>query len=187
MNEPTSKPTLVPKDKDKASPSGAPASTTKQWILSFRRRYFDKVGRSSRGSWRTEYPIGWRGSIFRGFSPTLRPATTKTTRQVATNPIIYSSIGMPRNKISDDLDHVREDSKPTQPPKQPPPRPWPLPKYTPVTISNALTHGQGYLSTHISLGISTVRGNIVSSLPVNYLSDLRDSSVDPVLHVQGEM
>ena len=54
VNEPTSKPTLVPKDKDKASPSGAPASTTKQSILSFRRRrYSDKVGRSSRGSWRT--------------------------------------------------------------------------------------------------------------------------------------
>ena len=96
------------------------------------------------------YPIGWRGSIFRGFSPTLRPATTKTTRQVATNPIIYSSIGMPRNKISDDLDHVREDSKPTQPPKQPPPRPWPLLKYTSVTISNALTHGQGYLSNTVA-------------------------------------
>ena len=73
--------------------------------------------------WIFDYPIGWRGSIFRGFSPTLRPATTKTTRQVATNPIIYSSIDMPRNKISDDLDHVREDPKSTQPPKQPPPRP----------------------------------------------------------------
>lgn len=38
-----------------------------------------------------------------------------------------------------------------------------------------------YLSTHISLDISIVKGNFVLSLLVNYLSDLRDSSINSIL------
>ena len=38
-----------------------------------------------------------------------------------------------------------------------------------------------YLSTYISLDINIVRDNFVLSLLVNYLSDLRDSSIDSIL------
>ena len=52
---------------------------------------------------------------------------------------------MPRNRVSDDLDHVQKDPKPVQVLKGRPPDPWPLPSCTPREINNALTHGQGYL------------------------------------------
>ena len=52
---------------------------------------------------------------------------------------------MPRNKVSDDLDHIKQDPKPARPVKGRPPDPWPLPSYTPRRIINALIHGQGSL------------------------------------------
>ena len=52
---------------------------------------------------------------------------------------------MPRNKVSNDLDHVRKDPKPSTTPKGRPPTPWPLPTYVPLKITNARTHGQGHL------------------------------------------
>ena len=52
---------------------------------------------------------------------------------------------MPRNKVSDDLDHVKQDPKPARPVKGRPPDPWPLPSHTPRRIINALIHGQGSL------------------------------------------
>ena len=52
---------------------------------------------------------------------------------------------MPRNKISDDLDHVKKNPKPSNPPKGRPPDPWPLPTYVPLKITNPRTHGQGHL------------------------------------------
>ena len=52
---------------------------------------------------------------------------------------------MPRNKVSNDLDHVRLDPKPSKTPKGPPPTPWPLPTYTPLRIKKTRTHGQGHL------------------------------------------
>ncbi len=57
---------------------------------------------------------------------------------------------MPRSKVSNDLDHVRKDPKPTKVPKEPPPKPWPLPKYTPVKITKPFTDGQGQLPNTIA-------------------------------------
>ena len=49
---------------------------------------------------------------------------------------------MPRNKTSNDLDHVKKDPKPSEIPKGRPPRPWPLPKYKPVKIKQPWTNGE---------------------------------------------
>ena len=57
---------------------------------------------------------------------------------------------MPRNKVSNDLDHVRQDSKPKTAPKGPPPSPKRLPKYTPVKIRQPYTDGQGNLPCTIA-------------------------------------
>ena len=57
---------------------------------------------------------------------------------------------MPRNKVSNDLDHVRQDPKPKTAPKGPPPKPKRLPKYTPVKIRQPYTNDQGNLSTTIA-------------------------------------
>ena len=52
---------------------------------------------------------------------------------------------MPRNKISNNLDHVRKDLKPSLTLKERPLDPWPLPTYIPVNIINPRTHDQGCL------------------------------------------
>ena len=57
---------------------------------------------------------------------------------------------MPRNKVSDDLDHVKLDPKPSKTPKGRPPAPWPLPTYTPLRITKTRTHGQGQLLNTIA-------------------------------------
>ena len=57
---------------------------------------------------------------------------------------------MPRNKISNDLDHVKKDPKPSNTPKGRPPDPWPLPKYVPLKITRRRTHGQGHLPNTIA-------------------------------------
>ena len=57
---------------------------------------------------------------------------------------------MPRNKVSNDLDHVRKDPKPTTIPKERPPDPWPLPTYVPLKITNPRTHSQGHLPNTIA-------------------------------------
>ena len=57
---------------------------------------------------------------------------------------------MPRNKVSNDLDHVKQDPKPKTAPKEPPPKPQQLPKYTPVKIRQPYTNGQGNLSHTIA-------------------------------------
>ena len=56
---------------------------------------------------------------------------------------------MPRNKVSNDLDHVKLDPKPSKAPKGRPPDPWPLPTYTPLRITKTRTHGQGQLPNTI--------------------------------------
>lgn len=48
---------------------------------------------------------------------------------------------MPRNRESDDVDHVPIDPKPSKVSKKPPPTPWPLPEFTPMLIENPLTYG----------------------------------------------
>ena len=52
---------------------------------------------------------------------------------------------MPRNKVSNDIDHVRKDPQPEKAPKEPPPKPKPLPKYKPIQIKKPFTHGHGLL------------------------------------------
>ena len=69
---------------------------------------------------------------------------------------------MPRNKTSDDIDHVRPDPKTLKASKKkaskkkkdkvlkkPVPEPGPMPEYTPMVITNPLTYGQSKLPDHI--------------------------------------
>ena len=57
---------------------------------------------------------------------------------------------MPRNKVSDDLDHVRKDPKATKAPKGPPSKQWSLPKYTPLKIKKPYTNGQSQLPSTVA-------------------------------------
>ena len=57
---------------------------------------------------------------------------------------------MPRNKVSNDLDHVKQDPKPKTAPKGPPPEPKQLFKYTPVKIRQLYIDGQGNLPAIIA-------------------------------------
>ena len=57
---------------------------------------------------------------------------------------------MPRNKVSNDLDHVKQDPKPTTAPKGVPSKPKRLPKYTPVKIKQPYINGQGNLSNIVA-------------------------------------
>ena len=52
---------------------------------------------------------------------------------------------MPRNKVSNDIDHVRKDPQPEKAPKGSPPKPKPLPKYKPIQIKKPFTRGHGLL------------------------------------------
>lgn len=55
---------------------------------------------------------------------------------------------MPK-RVSDDVDHVPADPKPSKIPKKKPPPPGPPPEHTPILISNPLLHGHSQLPTHI--------------------------------------
>ena len=57
---------------------------------------------------------------------------------------------MPRNKVSNDLDHVRQDPKPKTAPKGPPPESKQLPKYTPIKIRQSYTDNQSNLPATIA-------------------------------------
>ena len=57
---------------------------------------------------------------------------------------------MPRNRVSNDLDHVKKDPKPSKTPRGDPPRPWPLPKFKPVQINQPWSHGQSRLPSTIA-------------------------------------
>ena len=56
---------------------------------------------------------------------------------------------MPRNKVSNDLDHVRKDPQPSYTLKEPPPKSWGLPKYRPVKIREPWTDDQSQLPSTI--------------------------------------
>ncbi len=56
---------------------------------------------------------------------------------------------MPRNKVSNDIDHVPKDLQPEKAPKEPPQKPKPLPKYKPLQIKRPFTHGHGLLPNTI--------------------------------------
>lgn len=57
---------------------------------------------------------------------------------------------MPRNKIFNDLDHVRKDIEALKTPKGRPPDPWLLPTYVPLKINNPRTYSQGYLPNTVT-------------------------------------
>ena len=48
---------------------------------------------------------------------------------------------MPRNRTSDDIDHVIPDPKPSNAAKTRPPEPWPLPNYEPMHIKQPFRRG----------------------------------------------
>ena len=56
---------------------------------------------------------------------------------------------MPRKRVSDDVDHVPIDPKPSKIPKINPPPPPPPPQHVPILINNSLLHGQSRLPEHI--------------------------------------
>ena len=56
---------------------------------------------------------------------------------------------MPTKRLSDDIDHVPTDPKPTKKAKKAPPRPGPIPDFRPLEINNQLLHGQSNLPDHI--------------------------------------
>lgn len=58
---------------------------------------------------------------------------------------------MPRKRVSDDVDHVPIDPKPSKIPKKTPPTPWPLPKFNPMPIIQPYTNGAGDLPPHIDV------------------------------------
>ena len=47
---------------------------------------------------------------------------------------------MSRNRVSDDADHVNDESTVIKPAKKPPPEPWPMPQFKPLPIKNGLQH-----------------------------------------------
>ena len=58
---------------------------------------------------------------------------------------------MPRKRVSDDIDHVPIDPKPSRIPKKKPPPPPSPPKHVPILINNPLFHGHSQLPEHIKL------------------------------------
>ena len=93
--------------------------------------------------------MDWWGSFFRGFSPTLQKSRTFNNNACSNYQIrpylAQLGIAMPRNKVSNDIDHVRKDPQPENAPKESPPKPKPLPKYKPIQIKKPFTHGHALL------------------------------------------
>ena len=58
---------------------------------------------------------------------------------------------MPRNRTSDDVDHVIADPKASNPARKPPPEPWPLPDYKPMQIKQPFRMGVHNLPAHVSI------------------------------------
>ena len=56
---------------------------------------------------------------------------------------------MPRKRVSDDIDHVPIDPKPSRIPKRKPPPPPSPPEHVPILINNPLLYGHSQLPEHI--------------------------------------
>ena len=56
---------------------------------------------------------------------------------------------MPRNRVSDDIDHVIPDPKPSTAAKKPPPAPGRLPDYEPMQIKTPYRTGVHNLPPHV--------------------------------------
>ena len=58
---------------------------------------------------------------------------------------------MPRNRTSDNIDHVAPDPKPSNAARKPPPALEPLPEYTPTRFKEPYQNGIHNVPTHVSL------------------------------------
>ena len=58
---------------------------------------------------------------------------------------------MPRNRTSDDINHVIPDPKPSNAAKTRPPKPWPLLDYEPIHIKQPFRTGVHNLPVHVSV------------------------------------
>ena len=56
---------------------------------------------------------------------------------------------MPRKRVSDDIDHVPIDPKPSKIPRKEPPAPGLPPEHVPILINNPLVHGHSRIPDHI--------------------------------------
>ena len=56
---------------------------------------------------------------------------------------------MPHKRVSDDIDHVPIDPRPSKIPKKKPPLPGPPPEHVPILINNPLVHGHSQIPEHI--------------------------------------
>ena len=57
---------------------------------------------------------------------------------------------MPRNRVSNDVDHVDDALTATKIPKKPSPKVWPMPEFKPLRIKGGLKHGLDTLPQHVS-------------------------------------
>ena len=81
---------------------------------------------------------------------------------------------MPHKRVSDDIDHVPIDPKPSKIPKKKPPPPGPAPEHVPILISNPLLHRHGQLPQHIEL--DDVYGIFQLFFSDEILSTIRDNT-----------
>ena len=56
---------------------------------------------------------------------------------------------MPHKRVSDDIDHVPIDPKPSKIPKKKPPPPGSPPEHVPILINNPLVHSHSQIPEHI--------------------------------------
>ena len=81
---------------------------------------------------------------------------------------------MPRKRVSDDIDHVPIDLKPSKIPRTKPPSPSPPPQHVPILINNPLLHGQSRLPEHLEP--SDVYGIFSLFFTDDILSTIRDNT-----------
>ena len=65
---------------------------------------------------------------------------------------------MPRNRVSDDLDHVTDEPTTTKSSKKPPPKQWPMPRYRPLKLKKGLQYGLSKLPEGLPCRASSVFG-----------------------------
>ena len=86
----------------------------------------------------------------------------------------YLATAMPRKRVSDDIDHVPIDLKPSKIPRTKPPSPSPPPQHVPILINNPLLHGQSRLPEHLEP--SDVYGIFSLFFTDDILSTIRDNT-----------
>ena len=99
------------------------------------------------------YPISWRAvrlGILGSFTPPKDHLSRASFLLLFHLPPILPTT-MPRKRVSDDIDHVPIDPKPSRIPKKKPPPPPSPPKHVPILINNPLLHGHSQIPEHIKL------------------------------------